>query len=148
MPSAQIIPFPTTEPFDDAPGIPFSQEIIEDIASDHHLVLRETPPRKLRERWAHIQQYMYSEKLRLSLLDAHIAENIDHDLTPLPKETKDTRVGRILDKLGVIVCRVSHPIPNVPLGKNYSQCPSCNRKYALPWVEYHDVPEGVYFHKD
>jgi hypothetical protein len=114
--------------------------------NDAHLILRETPAWKVRERWAQIRLRVHEMALERELALAHITEHLDHSLDfPVPSpQKKTTRFDDVCDKLAVYICRFMHREPNYRRGDQYSVCPTCKRKYAIPFAEWSRLPADVY----
>jgi hypothetical protein len=114
--------------------------------NDAHLVVRETPPWKVRERWAQVRMRAKELSLLRELALAHITEQLDVDLDhPVPMlEKKETRLNETLDKLGVYWCCFFHRAPKYERGDQFSVCPTCKRKYAIPFADESKLPAGVY----
>jgi hypothetical protein len=114
--------------------------------NDAHLILRETPPWKVRESWAQIRLRVQEMALHRELALAHITEQLDVSLDqPVPSlEKEPTRFDESLDKLGVYLCRFLHREPHYERGDQFSVCPTCKRKYAIPFADMSKLPAGVY----
>jgi hypothetical protein len=114
--------------------------------NDAHLVLRETPAAKVREHWAEIRLREHEMTLDRDLAVAHITEHLDRSLdAPVPTHNKPTTWWQdAWDKIGVYVCRFLHSTPNYRRGDQFSQCPTCKRKYAIPFADDAKLPSDVY----
>jgi len=133
--------------FEDYDMTEFGQSWVErDECDESHLTLRETPPFRVREQWAEIRLLSHQMELERELAAAHITEQLDHDLDhPVPVLVKPTsEFEDFLDMVGVLFCRFVHRAPNYRRGDQYSQCPTCKRKYALPWADLSKVDSDTY----
>jgi hypothetical protein len=115
------------------------------VENDAHLVLRETQPWKVRERWAKIRLRVHEMTLERELMLAHITEHLDMSLDPVPSvKKKMSRFDVLKDKFYVHICRFMHREPNFRRGDQYSVCPTCKRKYAIPFADVSKLPADVY----
>jgi hypothetical protein len=115
------------------------------IDNDAHLVLRETPPWVVRERWAQIKLRVHEMNLQHELDLAHITENLDHSLDqPVLPTVEEKKAGSLLDNLSVHMCRFMHRAPTFRKGDQFSVCPTCKRKYAVPYADETKLPAGTY----
>lgn len=116
--------------------------------NDAHLLLRETPAWKTRERWAEIKLVVHRMALERELAYAHITENFDHSLEPVPVVQKQLPWwDEAWDKIGVYACRFLHTAPDYRQGDHYSVCPTCQRRYALPSLtakQMSQIESGIY----
>lgn len=129
MAAARVFSFPTEE--DLLEQASFATQI------DSHVVVRETPPWKLRNRWAEIRLRISQERLSQEVYDLQVVENGEHTEGETPVEVptvKKTWLDEKLDMLKLFICRTFHPLPEYHRGDSYSTCPTCGRKYATPWA--------------
>ena len=114
--------------------------------NDAHLTLRETPPWKVRERWAQIKLRVHEMTLDRELALAHITEHLDVSLDyPVPNlEKKASWFDDTMDKLAIYWCHYMHRGPIYRRGDQFSVCPSCKRKYAIPFADWSKLPADVY----
>lgn len=112
---------------------------------DNHLLVRETPAWKVRERWAQIRLLEHQKKLERELAVAHLEEHIDPSLVPIamlpPKKLTWWEAAQ--EKLRIYFCIFFHTAPNYRRGDHFYTC-NCGRKYALPWADVSKLPSDVY----
>ena len=111
-----------------------------------HLVVRETPAAKVREQWAQIRLTVHQMTLERDLAFAHVSDNLDYTLEPIaslpPKPL--SWFETVMENLSVRWCRFAHREPVYRRGDQYSECPTCKRRYALPWADMSKVENNVY----
>jgi hypothetical protein len=121
------------------------------------VIVRETSPRELNARWISIRMEIYRIKLAREFEASYPPDlHDDHKTTQIvPKHPKRKMVVQIKlqikkkwDKIGVWFCRSFHPLVDYQPGSDISVCPSCHRKYAAPWYNPPQLPEGVYFNDE
>ena len=114
--------------------------------NDAHLMVRETAPWKVRERWAETRLIEHRMMLERELACAHITEHMDSTLEPLPMLPSKPRSWwqEAREKLAIYLCRFMHAAPTYRRVDQFSECPACKRKYALPFADWTKLPSDVY----
>ena len=113
-----------------------------DVACDAHVLVRETTPWELRERWAKIRSLRYDMCLERELNRAN--QGIDYEEDQIQPVTQLSWFGAMMDAVATAWCRFAHTDPKYRLGEQYSQCPTCKRKYAIPWANLSKTSNDVY----
>ena len=112
---------------------------------DGQYTVRETTAAKVRERWAQTRLMIHQMMLERDLAYAHLSENIDNSLEPIPFVPKKMSWWQnAQDKIKVYICIFMHAKPSYRQGDQYYTCPACNRKYALPWADMSKIETDVY----
>lgn len=111
-------------------------------------LVRETNPNVLQYRIAELR------KIRNGLyIDQQFQQdlnNIDQFQSELPVETSTTEsnvntwFSAKKDQLEVLLCQLVHKPREYVRGEYHSICPTCKRKYALPWADEKYLDRGVY----
>lgn len=110
---------------------------------DAHLVVRETPAWKANARFDHV-------------LNVRREMTLAHDLAweqsnlPVEENAPQPEPGiwaSWMEMLAVTFCRTLHVAP-IYDGGNHSTCPSCNKKYAVPWADLSKIETNVYVQED
>lgn len=110
---------------------------------DTHLLVRETPSAKIRERWAQIRLILHERTLERDLLFAHI-EECDFDFENVMLFKKMSWWEDVFDKMSVLFCVFSHLPPKYRRGDSFYECPTCHRKYAIPWADMSKIDADTY----
>lgn len=113
------------------------------------LLVRETPPWKMRERMAYHRNRVLQIQINANLASHHHLEQFDETLPPLPeKEKLPTIWSRLADtweQFQVWICQNFHwPPDSYQPGDHHYTC-LCGRKFAVPWADYDMLPKGTYY---
>lgn len=106
--------------------------------TDSHIIIRESSPRQVRERWVKIRLRVHEMGLEHDLSVAHITEELDCTLVDAPIASLPpknlSKWGDLFDTMGVWFCQHTHPKLMYRPGDQHSTCPVCGRKYAVPFA--------------
>lgn len=101
-----------------------------------HIIVRETPFYRYQDHRNEVLHYRAQLQLNADL-------NADYAGEPQTPKTVSEWSDR-WDTFCVWICRSFHRTPTFTPGDNFSRCPSCSRKYALPWANLNEVASDVY----
>ncbi len=97
---------------------------------DPRIIVRETSPDEVRRRFEYLLPLIKEAKLQ---------EELRYE-----EPVSIKRHSSLFDGLAVKICRDLHPDPNFERINDFSRCPTCKRKYSLPWVKSKDPEAYVY----
>lgn len=138
---------------DDVPELPTFLD--EDVVSDDgHMVLRETPPWQVRERWARVtlrkrQMELEAELDALNNAECLVAaKDVSEDIISIIEVSWLQRtafwMGVRLEQLAVVYCQLMHPAVRPDETEQFYACPTCKRRYAVPWADDAKIGADVY----
>ena len=121
-------------------------DAVDNANHDTHLVVRETPAWKVRERWAQIRLLIHERTLERDLVCSLIVEcnDFEENESLVVSEEETSWWEDFWDKINVFFCVFSHLEPKYRRGDSFYECPTCHRKYAVPWADVSNVDSDTY----
>jgi len=134
--TATLLKFPNGYA-DDIPQVPKADyPLRKEHVDPPHIIVRETPFYRYQDNLNLVLHYRAQLKLSTDLAMEYAGE-------PSTPHTV-SKWAEMWDRFGVWLCRNFHRTPTFTPGDNFSRCPTCSRKYALPWADLDKVASDVY----